>query len=159
MFQQVVRVEARLDFAGGEQRFDFRGEQQPFLHTSVIQRLDAHMVARQQDRLRHGVVEGKGENAVNLRQNRLAINNQQPEQRFGVRVAAKTDASRLQLRAEVGVIVELTVIDEDVAPVGALHGLRRRHRQVQNGEADVSKTKRSIEKISHVVRTAMQHLR
>ncbi len=123
IFQEGRRVGAWPLVARRHDGLGLRREDEFVARTAVDERLDAQPIARAPAAAGDGVPQKKAEHAVEPRQRALAPADQRGQQHLGVRPCDEAPRRR-QLRAQLGTLIELAVVDEDVAPVGADHGLR-----------------------------------
>ncbi len=87
-----LQIELLRHEAGRDQGADFAGEKQAALAARQIKRLNAHRIARQQQSLRAGIVEGEG---VHPLQSADAIGSparQRVQENFGIAVSEETRA-------------------------------------------------------------------
>ena len=123
-----------------QQRLQFAGEHHSGVGLGVIEGLNPHPVANQQQRLRPPVPNGKGKYPVEQRQHRLAPGQVQMQQHLGVRMAPEGVPPRLQLAAQLTKVVDLAVEDDGHLPRGIEHRLMPRRRQVDDRQTAVGQT-------------------
>ncbi len=116
--------------AGGEERFDFRGEVEGVVVPGVKERLDAEAVARGEEAAAVFVPEDEGELAAQMLKAVDAEFLIEVKGDFAVGFGGEAVAALLQLLADGLVAVELAVDDDVGAAVFAGHGL------VAGGEVD-----------------------
>ena len=118
-------VGPRLERRAGQEALDLRREDEAPIEPDVIERLDPEVVPGE-DQLRPGaalVEEGRGEHAVEAREARRPVQLVRLENDFGVGVGVERAASRLELRAQLAVVVDLAVVGQVQAPAGGRHRL------------------------------------
>ena len=110
--------DTRGNAAARQQRTHFRGEKQFAVHQRVVERLDAHAVARQEDArrpsaatLRH-LDDGKREHSVQVLGAALAPFLVRVDDDFRIGARAKFVTGGLKLRAKTLEIVDLAVVDD-----------------------------------------------
>jgi hypothetical protein len=92
-----------------EQRLDLARERQLVAEVEVVQRLDAQLVAREEQALARVVPHRDRKNAIQALDERVAPRLVRVHQHFGVAARAEAVALLLQFRAEVEVVVDLAV--------------------------------------------------
>src|SRR5262249_28189810 len=122
IFEHGLAVGVRRRVESREEGFRLRGEQQFPAVVAVDEGLDAEAIAGCEATLSLLVPEEKGEHAVQTRQALLAPGGPRSKDYLGVAGSAERPG-RLQLLAQLGVVVDFTVVDEGIAPVRAAHGL------------------------------------
>ena len=132
---QGVAIHAPVEPGVGRQGLEFRTEDEIAPGPAVVQRLDPQAVAHQPQGPLPAVPEGQGEHA------RAALNGRARtpldagrQKGLGVRAAPEAVAQRFQFPAQVRMVVDLAVEDQDVAAVGRKHGLRAQGRKFQHGQ-------------------------
>ena len=121
-------------FSRGQQRLDLRPEYQPLVVQCVVQRLDAKGVARQQDRLRFEIENGKGEHAVQGVDHLRAAFLVQVQQHF--RVGARAELVTLaQIGVQFAKIVDLAIEDHPTRAVLVAHRLMAGRRQIDDRQS------------------------
>ena len=106
---------ARL--AGREERLDLRGEEQPPVALRIMEGLDAHPVARQDEAAPLLVPEGDGEHAVQAVNEALGLFLVEVDDDLGVGAGRELVAAGLEVPAELGEIEDLAVVDDGHIPV------------------------------------------
>lgn len=102
-----------------------------------VEGLDAERVAGEGEFLLVVVPDGNGEHAAQAGKHGGAIFGKEGENNFSIAGGAEGVAARDELSAELLVVVDFAVEDEDVATVGRMHGLIGAGCGVENGEAGV----------------------
>ena len=162
------RAEDRLDLAGEEQglcfgpaipvhanpRHSVTGARSGSRHPAYIDGFDAEVVTRQGEPLLLGVPDGEAEHAVEAVERVGAPLRKGDEDNLGVGVGREGVAQGLEFGAQVEVVVDLTVVGDRVAPVGAGHRLLA-VRNVDDRQAPVGQTARALDERALAVRTAM----
>ncbi|MCX5682226.1 MAG: hypothetical protein NT049_00875 [Planctomycetota bacterium] len=120
-----------------QDRLDFRSENQPSARVPIVQRLDAEAVAGQEEPPPRGVVDRKGEHAVEAVEALLAPLLVGMEDDLGVGPGAKRVAEMPQFLGQLDVIVNLAVEDDVERPVFVGHRLKARVREVDDREPPV----------------------
>ncbi len=108
---QRHRIQYTGDIATLEQRRQRRGEAQALAGTRQIQRLDAETVAGDEQLLRIALPDGKGEHAVQSRQQRFAPGMEALEQNFGIAFGEEAITQAFQLCAQFRVVVDGAIED------------------------------------------------
>ncbi len=121
---QRQRVDVALDAGMPGQRLELRGEGEGATPLRPVERLLAEAIARQEEAARAEIVEREGPHAVE------PVHQPRPplapavEQHLGVRVArAEGVATRLEVGAQRGRVVDLAVEDHHEVALGGPHGL------------------------------------
>ena len=133
----LERVEVDL---AARQRAQLGGELEPARDDAVEQRLDPEAIAGEDEAAASGIPDRDREHAAQaLRESRPVLLVEMDEH-LGVAVGAEAVALRLQLGAELPVVVELAVLDDDDAAVlvrdRLVAGLEVDDRQPAGGETD-----------------------
>ena len=92
-----------------QHRFDFRSEQQPFRRHFVVQGLDAQPVARDEERFRVAIPDGKGEHAAQMLHTVRAVLFVKVNDGLGIAVRAVAVAARDELLAQGEMVVNLAI--------------------------------------------------
>ena len=136
----LVRPEAQVAVDGalvdlllvqpaGEDRLDLAREEEHLAlavgvrHPGEVDRLDAEVVAGQGEPLLVAVPDRQPEHAVEAVERVVPPLRERLEHDLGVGVGREGAAERLQLGAQVEVVVDLAVVGDHVAPVGGVHRL------------------------------------
>ena len=135
------RIEFEPEAGNGGQRLDLGGEPQPAGVLGVIERPHAHAIAGQQQAAAAGVVEGKGEIAVELVEEVVALELVEGQQHFRVGGGQKTPAARHQFGAQFDVVEDLAVEDDGQRPLGVAERLGA-VTEADDGQAGVAETDR-----------------
>jgi hypothetical protein len=106
-----------------EDLVELRSEEDPLGMLQNVERLDARVVASQQQSPLGHVVESQREHAVERRQGIDAVQRQCLQDDLGISRRPEVDAPRLEGRANLAKVVELSVEDERMPPIGSQHGL------------------------------------
>ena len=137
VFLQRERLDRGFDAAVAENGRELAGEGEQPLVAVPVERLLPEAVAREEEPAPHPVIDAEGEHAVEAARQLLAPGAIALQQHLGVGVAGEEPvAARLELRAQLGVIVDLAVVDNRDLALGVPHGLRPM-REVDDGEAPV----------------------
>src|SRR5690606_13591891 len=135
---EPARLEIAPNEPAREQRPELRREEQErslgARQLGVVERFDAEAIARDEHLALRSIVDGEGEHAAQLGEHALpplAVGGEQP---FGDRARAKGASARLELFAELDVVVDLPVEDDGVAALGIDHGLVPLGREIEDGE-------------------------
>ncbi len=114
--RQILRqrraIELWINPAMRQHRFDLRSEQQPLRRQFVVQRLDAQAVARDEERFRVAIPDGKGEHAAQVLHTIRAVLFEEVNDGFGIAVRAVAVAARDELFAQGEMVVNLAVEDD-----------------------------------------------
>ena len=134
--EERLLVDGALLARVGQQRLDLRGERDAVIVDGVVERLDADAVADQPERLLASVPDGDGEHAPEAMQavDAPLLEGVEDDLRIGVVRGPGVTPERFELRADLGVVVDLAVEDDAQAAVLVGHGLVRRVAQVDDGE-------------------------
>ena len=131
---------ASVHESAGEQRLDLGGEQQQVPGASVIQRLDAQPVSRQQQPLALRIPQAEGEHPVQLAQQLGGVAAGllvAMDEHLRVGVGAEAVALRQQWLAQAEVVVQLAVVREPDRAVLVAERLPALFREVDDGEPAV----------------------
>ena len=119
------------------QHLEFRAKNEAAIgQPGVVQRLDAHAVARQKQRLLAAVPQGKGKHAAQAVQAAFPPSLPSMDDDFGVAARTEVVAQRLQFGHQFAVVVDLAVEDDAHRAVGIEQGLLAGG-QVDDGQAPV----------------------
>src|SRR5262252_5570922 len=99
----------------------------------IVQRLDAHRIARNQQAMALRVPNRKCIHPAELLQTGLAPASVGFENYFRVRVALEPPSLGLQLLAHLAEVVDLAVVNDPIAGGRVLHGLMPEWGEIQNG--------------------------
>jgi hypothetical protein len=117
----------------GEQPLELRGEDQGAVgQLGVEERLHTEPVASEEQRVRHAVVNGEGEHAVELVEAIGAPAGPALEDDLGVAFGAEPMTPRLQLGAHLTVIVDLAVVADRETALFVEHRLRGGVREIDD---------------------------
>ena len=126
-----------------------------------IERLDAERVACGKDRLLGCVPYNEGEHADETAEGGRAPLRQRSEQHLGIGLAAEEMSGRLELVAQLDVVVDLTIVDDPVALIGIGHRLPGRVGQVDDAEPPMAQRHRAGNAVEYPpagsVRPAVRH--
>ena len=134
---QACAVDLALPGGVPGQRLQLGAEQERPATVPVVQRLLAHAVARQEQRAFGGIPQREREHAVQALQRTLdAPVAYRREQGFGVRMPAPVEAGarRVELGAQVAVVVNLAVVGNDETPARRHHRLVTGWGRIENGQ-------------------------
>ncbi len=154
MMMQGHRVDGGIQPAGRQQCLAGRGEADTLARETVIQRLDAESVARQEQLLPAAVPDREGEHAVQAGRTVLAPLGIRPENDLGIAVGNEMMTERLQLLAQFRVVVDGAIEDQCESGRVIAHGLRGTFRQVDDRQSPVSQRDRAVEPGAAAVRSA-----
>ncbi len=133
-------IDARLPAGMGTQRLQLGAEQEQPAELCPVQRLDAEPIANERQRAVAAVPHRDREHADQPLDRRLdAERGEGFQHHLGVGMAAKANAARLEFGAQLVVIVDLAVVDDDEAAVGGDHRLVAGRREIDNGKPPVRK--------------------
>ncbi len=126
-----------------QQRLDLGGEAQTFAIIGVIQRLDAEGVTRQPQTALARIPERKREHAAQALHETLPFKRIQVQKRLGIAVAVIARAARFAPGAQLRMIVDFAVENNQQLPIFRRHGLGRAFTQINDreptmGEADAA---------------------
>ena len=108
-----LRIEPAIELRAAQQRFQFRSEEQPAVREkTVIERLFAEPVARQEQRLTPLVRQGEGEHPIEAIEARLAPLLPSVNDDLRVAASAKDMSQRRQFGHQLREIVDLAVEDD-----------------------------------------------
>jgi hypothetical protein len=116
-------VELGVDQAAAQHRLGLRTERQPATALGVDHRLDAERVAHEVQRAAAPVEQGEGEDAVQARCEPDALLVVQVRQHLGVAGGLQRVPLGEHVGAQLGVVVDLAVVDHDHRAVGVGHRL------------------------------------
>ncbi len=138
----------RLGLAGhaaaGEQRLDLGGEAEGPAVVGGVERLDAVGITGQEQPLARLVPDGQGEHAPQALQHVPSLQGIEVQQGLGVGTGAEAHALALQVRAQGREIIDLAVVGDDQAPVGAGHGLGRAVGRIDDGQPPVAEAAATV---------------
>jgi hypothetical protein len=80
----------------------------------------------------------------------------QLEDHLGVRLADELHATRFEAGAQLGVVVDLAVVDDRVAAVLGDHRLMAERRQVDDGQPALGEAERPVGHLTRIVGAAMR---
>ncbi len=144
---QPGRVDAARDKPSAEQRADFGREYKVRSSLRVVERLDAHGIAREKKAVTARVPDRKGEHPAEFGKTLISPAGISLQQNFSIRVADEACPGSLEFRANIAEVVELAVIDDPVAGFGVVHGLMSERREIENGEATIAQA--NLRRIRH----------
>ena len=104
----------------------------------VVQRLNSHGIARQEQPLSRRVPEGKRKHAAQPRQARLAPHTISGQDYFRIGVTFELGTGGFEFLAKFAEVVDLAVEDDPVAGDRILHGLMPKRREVENRQSAVA---------------------
>jgi hypothetical protein len=136
--QIVVRglgVDAARDRGEVEQRLLLGGEREAAFPLGDVERLDSERIAGQQQRPPAEVEHGEREHSDQPRQRVHAEECERLEQHLGVALRAERDAARLEIGAELAVVVDLAIEEDRQLASSRAHRLPPRLREVDDREA------------------------
>ncbi len=128
-------IQAPRNQSRTQQRAQLRSEQKILSRGTVVERLDAHGIASQQQARALGVPDGEGKHSTQLAYTLLAPAAISFQQHFGIGLADKAHAFALQSRPEFAKVVDFAVVDDPVAGFRILHGLMAQRREIENRQA------------------------
>ena len=123
IFADRERLKPARDPRMGQQRLEFRGENQLSIPHAIVERLHSDSVARQEKSLLRAIPDRESEHAVTELQSGHTIERELLEQDFGVGVSLKNAAALFEPGAQLDVIINLAVIDDVITPIPRLHRL------------------------------------
>ena len=131
--RQHVAVQGRRTRAQRQQRLQLRAEHEIAVQHAVVQRFLAKAIARQMQLLAFAIPQGERKHTVQTRQGRAqAVARNGLEQYFGVGMTTQRRAVAHQACAQLGEVVDLAVVDQHVARVVRVHGLRAARREIDH---------------------------
>ncbi|MCY1505642.1 hypothetical protein D9M68_398620 [compost metagenome] len=144
----------------GQQRLGFGAEHHAVCSREVVQRLDAHAVADQQQLLRTQIPDGEGIHAVELLDEGFAPFDIGAQHHLGVAASLEAVAETLQLGAQLAEVVDLAAVGDGGG--FARTAVHRRHRlapalQVDDRQAPMAQANRSVDPQSASIRPAQGH--
>ena len=146
LMQRFV-VELSFDQAAGENRFYLGSENQrevPSLTVGllrrIIQRLDADAIANQKERSLRIVPKRKGKHPIQTKETLFAPFSPGGQQDFGVALGAKTVALGSKFVAQLAIVVNLSVENNDQAAVVRKHRLVSGAAGIDDRQAPVTNT-------------------
>ena len=141
-----------------QQALDLAAEREAALALGDVEWLHAERVARHQQPARACIPYRHREDAVEPREHVRTLLEVHVQQHLGVRVPAETVALRLELGAQLAVVVDLTVEDQLHAALVVRHRLVPQRREVDDREARVAEpgAGRGVVEFPGVIRTAMR---
>ena len=120
IFLDRARIQFARQLGEGHDRLQFRAEHEQAVRQQRIEhRLDADMVARQEQGLLAAVPDAEGEHAAQAAHAVRAPGLVSGQHHLGVRLGAERDAERDQLVAQLAVVVDLAVEDDHRVAVAA----------------------------------------
>src|SRR5262249_16752675 len=125
------------DLATGQQRLDLGCKAKGPSIVSIVERLNAVGIPRQQQGILVGIPETDRKHAPKIIDHCLAFFGVKVQQDLSIRLSAKYAPARLQRRTQFPVIVDLPIKCDDDLAVGAHHRLRAAFRKVDNGQPAV----------------------
>ncbi len=131
---QSLRVDFSPHFGQQEDRLDFGGEGEAICIVQIVQRLDAEMVAGQEQVAAALVPDGKREHAVEPPHALGTKPVIELEDDLGIAVRGECIAVGLELFLQLGLVVDLAVVDDGDQAVGGAHGHVAGGRQIENGK-------------------------
>ena len=140
-------VRARGNLRVGENRARLAGEDKRRRISRIrppVQRLDPQRVAGQQQPMLERVVDRQG---VHAAEPRGAVGPRlRHDRQHGLRVTARaeSDASRVEVRAQFRIVVQLAVVGDDKPAIGGRHRLRAIGRWIDDGQTPVRKHHRAV---------------
>src|SRR5208337_3906857 len=123
-----------------QKRSQLRSKNEGLGRLVVIERLDSHGIARQQEPLSRRIPEGKGKHAAQPRQAGLAPHPIGSQNYFRVGMAVELGADTLKFLAKLAEVVDLAVEDDPIAGDRILHGLMPERRKVKNRQSAVTES-------------------
>ncbi len=136
-----VGIDLRPPVGIAVQRLQLRAEEQRTAGAAPIKRLDPEPVADQGELALVAIPQRQREHPLTLAQGRHdAPAREALDQHFRIRMAAQHDTVLAQPLGELAVIVDLAIIGDDIAAVGAGHGLVAGGADVDDGEAAVAQS-------------------
>jgi len=124
-----------LDF-GGKRQKTCRGN-------PVIKRLNTEAISGQKKSLLLPVIQSKSPHAVKMVKAFFTPSVIGSQDDFGIRMGVKTIAIQLKLRPQLGVVINLSIIDNPVA-VGITHRLMTKQRKIDDGKPPMSQNQKTI---------------
>ncbi len=142
------------------QRLEFGAEQQHAAAPAPVQRLDAEPIANQPQRRLGTIPQRDGEHADEPRHR--ALRPKFPECRqhhLGIRAAAKPVAKPREFVAQLGEIIDLAVVGDDIASVRGMHRLMPERRQIDDRQPPMPKPDAGggIDEDAGIIRPAVRH--
>ena len=161
MIGQKIRkaghVEVDADIARCEEGLNLRSEEErTIIGDRVVQRLHPESIAGEQELVLVPVPEREREHAAEMLRPTHTMNRADVEHRLRVarcRVLYSLPAER---RAQCGVVVHFSIVDELKPPVGARHWLRTA-RHVDDAQPPVGQTHITIDEGARAIGAAMDH--
>ena len=130
-----IRIDRRFPMWSRTKGLQLRGEENTLRRCRVVERLDAEAIARQGQRPRLAVPQREGKHADRAFDRGFdAPKRAGFQQHLGIGVAAHGMAGRLQLAADVAVIVDFTIEGDDKSPIGRMHRLRAAGAEIDDGK-------------------------
>ncbi len=134
-----VRIDLRAPVGMAVQRLQLRAEQERAPGAAPIERLDPEPVADQRELALLAIPQRQREHPLAFAQCRHdAPAREALDQHFRIRMAAQHDTVLAQALGKLAVIVDLAVIGDDIAAIGAGHRLVPGGTDVDDGEAAVA---------------------
>src|SRR5581483_10951384 len=138
IIQQASAIKPPRNQTGCKQCAYFRRKEKILANRAVIQRLDAHGIARHEQALLARIPNSKCIHAAKMVQTVFAPAAVRLEHNFGIGPAAEANALAFKLLADLAEVVDLAVMDDPITGLGVLHRLVAQRREVEYGETPVS---------------------
>ena len=148
-------IEARRHDSRFEQCLHFGTERHAARGGGEVERLDAGAIARQQQPFRLAIPQRVREDSVEARDTGVAFERVKVQHHLGVAVRAELHTLLFEVGAQFLVVVDLAVVDDDVAAVGREHRLMAAA-EIDDAEAPVPEAHRAFDEVVTVVGAAVQ---
>src|ERR1700716_1004110 len=143
---QCFRIKRATDKPAREYRLNFRGENHRARcgcgggFVEVVKRFDAHVIARQRQRVRLVVPNREVKHAVEARQTFFAPLRKGSQQNFRVSLRLKCVALTQELFAQLAIVVDLTAESQDITTIRGKHWLMPGAAGIDDCETTVTET-------------------
>ena len=151
------RVRNAPDAGMGQDRLDFRREDQLPLHARVKERLDSDAVPHDVGLVRTPVVHGEGEHPDETLQAFDPVLEEAVEHYFGVGLGAERVAALDQLLPKLTVVVDLTVEHEHRSVLRVGHGLAAFVREIDDLEPPVAERDALVDESARLIRPTVPY--
>ena len=154
------RLRVARYISAGNQRFDLRRKSQRAPVIGIIERLDAIMIARQQETAFLRIPQRECKHATKAMHHGGAFGGIKMDQHLGVRSRAKAISLRLELAAQRAMIIDLAIADDDNLPIRAPHRLSAKLGKLDDRQPPVTKPDPAIGRVPlpETVRPACRHV-
>src|SRR5581483_9366864 len=129
----LTRQEARP-----QQSSHFRTEDEVRACLGVVQGLDSHVIAREEELTLSGIPDRECEHASKFVEASTCPSSIRLQNYFGIGVASEVCSCQFQLGANFAEVINLSVVDDPITSFRIVHWLMAERRDIENGEPPVS---------------------